>query len=74
MSAIKRFRVYLNPKTSEDLSEEHWMRAEQEMLRQFDEWRTITTTILSVNFGRMTGSSLDPYECPHFVYMTILVG
>jgi hypothetical protein len=75
MSEIKRFRVDLNPRVPEDLSEEKWRKAEQEMLRRFDEWRqTAKPTILSVNFGSKTGKSLDPYECSHYVFMHVLVG
>lgn len=75
MSEIKRFKVNLNPQVPKDLSGEKWQKAEQEMLRQFDEWRqTAKPTILSVNFGSRTGRSLDPAECSHYVYMHVLVG
>jgi len=75
MSEIKRFRVDLKPKAPKDLSWENWLKAEQEMLRQFDEWRAETKlNILSVNFGSRTGRSLDPDECEHYVYMNVLAG
>ncbi len=75
MSEIKRFRVNLNPRNPEDLSWKKWEKAEQEMLRQFDQWRgDAKPNILSVNFGSKTGRSLDPAECSHYVYMNVLVG
>lgn len=75
MSEIKRFRVNLNPRKPEDLSEEKWQKAEQEMLHQFDKWREeAKPNILSVNFGSKTGKSLDPTECSHYVYMSVLAG
>ena len=75
MSAIKRFRVNLNPRKPEELSAEKWQEAEQKMLHQFDAWRTeVKSEILSIDFGRRTGRSLDPMECSHYVYMNVLVG
>lgn len=75
MSEIVRFRVDLNPRVPEDLSRENWQKAEQDMLSSFDKWREATKpNILSVNFGRKTGRSLDPDECSHYVYMEVLIG
>jgi hypothetical protein len=75
MSEIKRFKVNLDPRVPEDLSEENWQKAEEEMIRQFDQWREdAEPNILAASFGRKTGMSLDPTECPHYVHMDVFVG